>query len=245
MQLKKSNLRSADQDISESNDSGRLYIDLLFGSGARVDILLAYLQHSDKWLGPRELQFITGRSLSDIRRNNEILSKIGLINIYDVGENRTPRNIPEETNHVGKEHRMFRNHYILNNEHPWIPALRMLLERSIGSLNILQKTLSRLNGVEVAFVFGSYATSEQSPESDIDLMVIGDQTLMTLVEPISEVEKKVGREVSIVAYTPDEWRKAFEERSHFVVSMMEAPKTFLVGNQLKLDKITLGDSHEV
>jgi predicted nucleotidyltransferase len=227
-------------------------IDLLLGSATRADMIWVYLQNPDKWLGPSEMARLTGRTLSDVQRNNTILWEIGLINPYvssgSFKENSVTnalRRLPSEISRTLQANKVFKNTFRLDGTHPWVPALRMLLERSVGSLFLLQKALESLDGIEAAFVFGSFATSEQRPDSDIDLVVIGEHTLMTLAEPVSEIEKRVGREVQIIAYSPEEWRSKVESRSHFVVSLMESPKIFLVGDSSNLERITHSAKNEI
>jgi len=233
-----SNVRSDNEESTSSPKSEKREIDKLFGSAARVDLLWAYMQNPDKWLGPRELQRLTGRSLSDIQRNNAILAEMGLIEIYAARGSFASEQMAETLENTMSEKRIYRSHFILNKDHPWLAALRMLLERSIGSVHILQERLESVTGIEVAFIFGSYATSEQRPDSDIDLMVIGDHTILSLAEPLDEIERRVGREINVIARSPDEWHEKFRARDHFVMSLMDSPKIYLVGDASKLQSIT-------
>ena len=231
MSSKSSKIRPIDIELSSNNnglpapiETSEREVDWLFGSGTRVDVLWCFLQNPDDWFGSRDLEKLTGRSQSDCRRNMKILSNLGLIKNVRSGHN---------------EIRLSGNRFILNKNHPWIPPLRMLLEKSIGGLSILSEAVQKLPDIEVAFVFGSFATSEQTPLSDIDLMVIGRHSLMTLAEPISEVEERIGRDIQIIAYSPEEWQNKFKERNHFVASLMGSPKIFIVGDAVKLEKITI------
>jgi predicted nucleotidyltransferase len=251
MQSKRSNLRDFNSNIRSDNEesvgspkSDKRDIDKLFGSAARIDLLWAYMQNPDKWLGPRELQRLTGRSLSDIQRNNVILAEMGLIEIYAAGGSCAPEQIVGALENTLSEKRVYRSHFILNQDHPWLPALRMLLERSIGSVHILQEYLESVTGIEVAFIFGSYATSEQRPDSDIDLTVIGEHTILSLAEPLDEIERRVGREINVIARSPAEWREKLKARDHFVMSLIDSPKIYLVGDASKLESITLGRKSE-
>ena len=227
-------LRSESKQRTASQEKhGKREIDLLLGSGVRSDVLRAFFRYPGAQLGSRELQRITDRSLSEIQRNLGLLEKIGLLERFDF------ESMEGGTQWVAE------SDFLLNKSHPWVAPLQMLIERSIGGLSVLAPVIEGLPDIDIAFVFGSYATSEQGPYSDIDLMVIGKQTLMTLAEPISEVEKRIGREIQIIAYSPEEWRSKFESQSHFVVSLMNSPKFFLVGDQPKLERITFPVLNEI
>lgn len=67
--------------------------------------------------------------------------------------------------------------------------------------------------VREAYLFGSFARGEQTPESDIDLrLVCGDtMTLGTLYELSLELEKELGRKVDIVTNPPERMRPAFRK----------------------------------
>jgi uncharacterized protein len=221
-----SNIRSNSDVSSEPVKKDERKIDWIFGSGTRVDVLWCFMQNPEEYLGSRDIERLSGRSQSDVRRNMLLLFSSGLIESRILQGNNGLKNSGSK--------------YRLNKKHPWVPALRMLLERSIGSLKILEDSLGEMPGIKVAFVFGSFATSEQRPDSDIDLIVIGEQTLKTLSAPLYELEKKIGREINAITNTPVEWRSKFESGNHFVKSLMESPKIYLVGDAMKLEMITIG-----
>jgi len=230
MSSKDSDISSISGEASEANKPPERKIDWLFGSGTRVDVLWCFLQNPDEWLGSRDLERLTGRSQSDCRRNMGILYLVGLL------EPKILRGHASMEAPVSESRSSFR----LNKRHPWIPALRMLLERSMGALSVLQEGLESLPGIDVAFVFGSFAVSEQEPESDLDVVIIGSQTTRTLARPISEIEKRIGREIQVMAYSAEAWRQKVELKSHFVYSLMFKPKIFLVGDNERLERITGG-----
>lgn len=67
--------------------------------------------------------------------------------------------------------------------------------------------------VREAYLFGSFARGEQTPDSDIDLrLVCGDSmTFGTLYELSLELEEELGREVEIVTNPPGHMRPAFRK----------------------------------
>lgn len=67
--------------------------------------------------------------------------------------------------------------------------------------------------VSEAYIFGSFARGEQTPDSDIDLcLVCGNTiTLGTLYELSHELEKELGRKVDIVTNPPEHMRQAFRK----------------------------------
>lgn len=76
----------------------------------------------------------------------------------------------------------------------------------------VSRTLARYD-VREAYLFGSFARSEQKPESDIDLRLIcGDSmTFGALYELSLELEELFERKVDIVTSPPERMRSAFRE----------------------------------
>ena len=67
--------------------------------------------------------------------------------------------------------------------------------------------------VSEAYLFGSFARGEQTPDSDIDLRLACGNTMTfgTLYELSHELEKKLGRKVDIVTNPPEHMRPAFRK----------------------------------
>lgn len=67
--------------------------------------------------------------------------------------------------------------------------------------------------VREAYLFGSFARGEQTPDCDIDLRLICGNTMTfgTLYELSLELEEKLGRKVDIVTNPPEHMRPAFRK----------------------------------
>lgn len=67
--------------------------------------------------------------------------------------------------------------------------------------------------VSEAYLFGSFARGEQTPDSDIDLRLVCGNTMTfgTLYKLSHELERELGRKVDIVTNPPERMRSAFRE----------------------------------
>lgn len=76
----------------------------------------------------------------------------------------------------------------------------------------VSRVLSRYD-VREAYLFGSFARGEQTPDSDIDLRLVCGETMTfgTLYELSLELEEQLGREVEIVTNPPEYMRPAFRK----------------------------------
>lgn len=76
----------------------------------------------------------------------------------------------------------------------------------------VSRVLARYD-VREAYLFGSFARGEQTPDSDIDLRLVCGNTMTfgTLYELSLELEKQLGRKVDIVTNPPEHMRPAFRK----------------------------------
>jgi len=65
-----------------------------------------------------------------------------------------------------------------------------------------------VNGVEEAFIYGSWADPAEKSPADIDVLVVGDPDVGEVYDAASAVEAEVGRPVNITVRSPTEWAEA-------------------------------------
>jgi predicted nucleotidyltransferase len=227
----------------------------LFGSETRAVVLWTLLNHPDRGLTQAEFAHVTGRDPKDVQRALDILVQLDLaICMRSLGGE--PCHIspyvdgrldPVEAVKQSVEQRIrtygFSRRYWLNKDHPWIPGLKIILENSsLGAIHLLQEELRAFPvgkpEPDVAFVYGSFAVGEQTPQSDIDLIVIGCHDRETLADIIDGLEQRIAHSVNYVEYTCEEWAMALKEDIDFARSIMTKPKVFLIGDNEKLGHIS-------
>ena len=106
--------------------------------------------------------------------------------------------------------------------------------KTSGLADVLKSALADKR-IRVAFVFGSFVHGEEKAGSDVDLMVIGQLGLRDLSKLLSGIEEKIGREVNPNILHEDEFRKRVQAKDHFVSSVMESSKIFIVGSHHELE----------
>jgi predicted nucleotidyltransferase len=104
-----------------------------------------------------------------------------------------------------------------------------LLRRSIGVESQLRASLDRPD-VHAAVIYGSWASGARRPDSDIDVLVVGDADLRELRRLVLPVGKATGRTIDLTLMRDEEFRHLLADRSSFVRQVMEAPVTPLVGD---------------
>jgi len=73
--------------------------------------------------------------------------------------------------------------------------------------------------------------------SDVDVMVIGRAGLADLSPALRKAEERLGREVNVTAYSPEEFREKVKSQDHFLTTVLKGRKHFVRGGQSDLDEI--------
>ena len=116
-----------------------------------------------------------------------------------------------------------------NGESPLVDPLREILTVATGPVVILAEELARIDGIESAFLYGSFAArmlGDAGPAPhDIDVMVIGEPDVDAVYEACTRVEAAVHRPVNPTILTPEE----FEAPSGFLDNVRSGPAVAVIG----------------
>lgn len=126
------------------------------------------------------------------------------------------------------------HHFQAATEDPLTEPLAQLLRLTVG-VEIQLRTALRRPDVLAAAIHGSWANGARRPDSDIDVLVIGDADLRELRRRVRPIGKAVGRTIDLTVLNADEYRRLRAEKSSFVRSVLDHPTTPLVG---ELNNIT-------
>lgn len=128
--------------------------------------------------------------------------------------------------------------YRANRQHPAYTELHALLVKTAGIFHQLSQALAPLaEGIEFAFVYGSFSRGEETAESDVDLMVVGKVTLDDLLEHLVPVERTLQRPVNPTVYSSREVRTKLKAGNHFLKAIQEGKSTFLIGDEHEFRKL--------
>jgi predicted nucleotidyltransferase len=102
-------------------------------------------------------------------------------------------------------------------------------ELSVGVEAELRAQLSEFPGVDVALIHGSWVESRVTPTSDVDVLVLGNVDNPELRARVRKVERRVGRQIDLIAYRPDEFRELASDNG-FARAILAGPTKPLVGS---------------
>lgn len=177
----------------------------------RSAVLAALFLHPEAALHVRELARVTGASPGSLHRELRMLTKLGLLERTEVGR---------------------QVHYRANRACPVFDELAGLLCKTSGLADVLREALAPLSGrIAAAFVYGSMATGEEGPRSDVDVMVLGQAGFAELVRALSPTQETLGREVNATVMKPAEFARRRKAGDGFVAALVREPKIWLMGGE--------------
>ena len=122
--------------------------------------------------------------------------------------------------------------YRLNPDCPIYDELRSIMRKTVGMAGVLRDALAPLRDrIEFAYVYGSHATGTERPDSDVDLMVVGDLTLRELSSPIREAGRTMQRTVNPSLYSLDEYAEELNDDNSFVSRVHHGARINLIGRE--------------
>jgi predicted nucleotidyltransferase len=121
-------------------------------------------------------------------------------------------------------------YYSLNKSYPLFEELKSIVFKTIGIQGLLKETLGKIKGIEVAFIYGSFAKKEEVSKSDIDLFIMGKVDDARLLREIRRLEMLLKREINYSIFARDEFKKKVKEKDSFITDLLENPKIFIVGS---------------
>jgi uncharacterized protein len=180
-------------------------------------VLALLYGHADQSFYTRQIARQVDASIGTVQRELENLSKVGLIVRNSAGN------------------LVF---YQANRDALIFPEMRALVNKTFGVFSVLRSALQFLSKrIVVAFVYGSVAREEDTAQSDIDLMVVGDATLDQVLSRMAAVEDGVGRPINATVYSVAEFKSKLASGNHFVNSVLRGKKVFLRGDENELGKV--------
>lgn len=190
--------------------------DALFSKAKQAVIGILFSQEG-KVVHVRELARIAGMSAPTLAKELDVLVSAGLVLEERDGNRRSVRANPAS---------------------PIFEELKGIAVKTAGVAEVIRAALCDLDGIDLAFVFGSTARGEARSGSDVDVCVVGTVKNRLVMNAAATAEQTLRRPVNALVYTPDEFRAKMGEGNTFVERISGGPKIFLVGDQVDFDHLS-------
>ncbi len=124
-------------------------------------------------------------------------------------------------------------HYQANAASPVFAELRGLVLKTMGLGDVLRAALAPMaSAIELAFVFGSMASQQDTAQSDVDLLIVSRSLRYgELLGALDGASQTLTRTVNPTIYTPEEFERRRAQDNAFVTRVMQQPKIWLIGEE--------------
>jgi predicted nucleotidyltransferase len=121
-------------------------------------------------------------------------------------------------------------YFQLNRAYPLFDEVRKIVAKTIGAAGVIAQSLKRIEGIDEAYLYGSFASNQQDAASDIDVLVIGSPREEDLAKAVARLERQLGREINYTVLTPKEFESRRARKDAFLKSIWHNKRIPLVGS---------------
>lgn len=184
----------------------------IFRSAAQAKILATlFLQADPDGLPLKRLAEASGVALSQAHRETKRLEEAGIAVSERVGNVRLVRP---------------------NRSSPFYRELAVLVAKAFGPVPVLRELLGGVQGIESAYLFGSwaerYAGRAGPAPADVDVIIVGRPETEAVYEAARVAEGRLGREVNPTIVSSRDWNA---RRSGFLRTVRSRPLVAVLGEE--------------
>ncbi len=154
----------------------------------------------------------TGSGSGAVQRELKRLASSGLVTVKRIGNQR---------------------HYQANPASPVFEELRGLVKKTVALAEPIRESLAPLaDRVSLALLYGSVAKGTDTASSDIDVLIVGDGiTLEDIYSALATVENELGRKLSPILYTQEEFARRKASDNPFIARVLTGEHLTLIDNE--------------
>ncbi len=189
----------------------------LLGSKLRAKVLGWLFTHTDERYFVRQLTSLLKEDSTNTSRELASLEKMGILVLTTSGKQK---------------------YYQANTRSPIFNELHGLMLKTSGVADVLRSALRpSAEKIKSAFIFGSIANRTETRASDIDVMIIGDADYDEVSACLNQAQDKLSREINSVVYPVSEFQQKVRANQHFMKSVLEDEKIYLIGDDNELARL--------
>jgi predicted nucleotidyltransferase len=146
-----------------------------------------------------------------------------------------PSNLSKELGRLEREG-LFRSevsgrqkYFQLNRDYALFDEVRSIVAKTIGVVPLLAQSFKTIEGIEEAYLYGSFARNQQDAASDIDVLVVGKPKSDALAEAVQKLERRLGREINYTVLSGKELESRRARKDTFLENVWHNRRISLVG----------------
>lgn len=180
-------------------------LEKIFGSRTRVKVITLFTAGVKRPYYVREIARNVNERLNAVRRELEILRKIGMLNTHDSKR---------------------RKYYTLNPEFMLLDELASIMQKAgPGIEDTLFKNIERLGDIKYLCLSGYFTGVSDAPT---DVLIVGDLNETHLDSFMKRVEQQLDRELSYTPMTINEFKYRLNFNDIFMRSILQKPHKILI-----------------
>ncbi len=115
--------------------------------------------------------------------------------------------------------------------------LKALMQKTAGTLQLIKEALLPFKEmIQFALVYGSCAKGDMKPESDIDLMIVGDVDMVEILTALHEPRMNLKREINASIFESRVFTERLKQKG-FIQRISTGEKVFLIGTEDEFRKM--------
>ena len=145
-----------------------------------------------------------------------------------------PSNLSKELGRLEREG-LFRaevsgrqKYFQLNRAYPLFKEVRGIVAKTIGAVPAIAESLKKINGIDEAYLYGSFARGRQDAASDIDVLVIGTPRGRVLAKAVRKLERQLGREINYTVLAVKEFKSRQSQKNAFLANVWHNKRISLI-----------------
>jgi predicted nucleotidyltransferase/DNA-binding transcriptional ArsR family regulator len=119
-------------------------------------------------------------------------------------------------------------YFRLNRGYPLYGEVRGIVAKTVGAAPLIAQSIKTTEGIEEAYLYGSFARNQQDAASDIDVLVISTPRGEALAEAMRKLERQLGREINYTVLSRDEFESRRTRNDPFLESVWHHRRVSLV-----------------
>jgi len=148
-----------------------------------------------------------------------------------------PSNLSKELRRLEREG-LFRSqvsgrqkYFQLNRDYPLFAEVRQIVGKTIGAAALIRESLKKIDAIQEAYLYGSFAKNQQDANSDIDVLMIGAPREGTLLQAMQKLERQLGREINYTVLTRKEFASRRARKDAFLESVWHNKRVPLIARE--------------
>lgn len=125
-------------------------------------------------------------------------------------------------------------YFQLNRAYPLFEELRRIVGKTIGAVSMIRESLKKIDGIDEAFLYGSFARNQQDAASDIDVLIVGVPREEILAQMVQRLERQLGREINYTVLTSKELKSRRARKDSFLENVWRNKRILLIAPDEKV-----------